>query len=381
MAEELFYRVTVKAGPASYDLSRDLSSFTIEETGGKPDALTINLSDPAKVFSHGLQDGMGIEVDLGTTEEHSLMFRGRIYKVDSSFPQDGVPTLRILAFDASMAMGLRRRSRPWTDMTLSDLVRAIARNYFDPGRIKVSLMKGGDPTFRGNGVRQRDQTDLEFLHGLASSYGCLMFIVPEEDGDALHFEAEYRIMTGTPAVTLYHGRSGNPNRLLSFDANSNVAEIQLPRTLSGMDPDSGVPAEVRTAPLELVGAAEDQFADENMTAFRERHPDRAGRLEAMISAADAVQAALREELGTSQRRAVETFASEQDLGVLAANQFSTKLYGMNASGSADGNRLVHAQTTIDIANVGGRFSGIWYLSEVRHVLSDQGYRTEFECQR
>ena len=74
------------------------------------------------------------------------------------------------------------------------------------------------------------------------------------------------------------------------------------------------------------------------------------------------------------------FTTAQDLQVRVDNQFSTSLYGMQASGSAVGNHRMHAQVTVRIADVGG-FSNIWYLSQVRHILDRQGYRVEFECRR
>lgn len=381
MIADLFYRVGIQADSTEYDLSRDLDSFTVEEASAKPSELSISLSDPLKVFSHALQEGMTVEVDLGTTEEHSLLFRGRIYKVESSHPDGGVSTLRLLAYDGSMAMGLRRRNRPWTDKTLSEIVNEIAGDYFDAPMIEVALMEGGDPTFTGNGIRQRDKTDLEFLHDLARRYGCEMFVMPGEAGDALHFEAQNRIMSEDPEVTLYHGRCGTPGHLLSFEANSNVANIQLPRALSGIDFETGEATEITTTTVEDVGNTEDQFSDENMTAFRERYPDRADSLDGLISGAEAIQDGLREELGSVERQAVPTFTTEDELSVIAANQFGTSLHGMRANGRANGNQRIHAHSNIDIANVGGRFSGIWYLSQVRHLLDQQGYRTEFECQR
>lgn len=381
MAGDLFYRVSIRADSAEYDLSHDLSSFTIEETSGKPDALTVNLSDPHKVFSHALQEGMMVEVDLGTVEEHSFIFRGQIYKVEGGFPKEGVPTLRVLAHDASMAMGLRKRNRPWTDMYLSDIVSEIAGAYFDQNNITVNLREGGDPRFKGNGIRQRDKTDLEFLHTLARQYGCEMYVVPDEDGDKLYFEAQYHIMKASPAVTLYHGRCNTPNRLLSFQANSNVSNIQLPRVLAGMDYEKGEPTEATITTVDEVGSTDDEYADENMTAFREKDPERADRLEGLISGAASVQDTLRTALGTAERDAIPTFTTEEEIKVIGANQFSTSIHGMRANGTAYGNQHIHAQANIKIADVGGRFSGIWFLSQVRHVLNAQGYQTEFQCQR
>jgi phage protein D len=314
-------------------------------------------------------------------DEHSLLFRGRIYKVSCDFPKEGAPNLRIRAHDASMAMGLRRRNRSWTEMSLSDLVTDIAGAYFDRPNIDVTLAEGGDPRFSGNGIRQRDTTDLDFLNALAQRYGCEMFVVPEAAGDRLYFKAQQQIMTADPEITLYHGRCDTPDRLLSFQASSDVSNVQLPRTLSGIDYDTGEPTEVITTTVEDVGSLDDAFADENMTAFRERHPDRADRLEGLISNAATGQDTLREELGSADRMAVPTFSTEEDLRVMAANQFSTSIHGMRGSGSTFGNQRIHAQANIELADLGGRFSGIWYLSEVRHRLDAEGYQTDFECQR
>lgn len=86
MKNDLYYRVSVRAGHASYDLSHDLSSLTIEESGTGPDMLTIEMADPFKVFSHALQEGMLVEIDLGTVSDHSVIFRGRIFKVEGVSP-------------------------------------------------------------------------------------------------------------------------------------------------------------------------------------------------------------------------------------------------------------------------------------------------------
>ncbi len=381
MAADLYCRVTIRADSAEYDLSQDLSSFTVEEASGKPDALTINLSDPYKVFSHALQEGMTVEVDMGTVEEHSLLFRGRIYKVDGDFPRDSVPTLRLLAHDASMAMGLRKRNRPWTDMSLSDIVSEIAGDYFDPPNIAINLRGEGDLRFEGNGIRQQEKTDLDFLNHLARRYGCEMYVVPGDDGDTLSFESQYHIMTADPEVTIYHGRCNTPNRLLSFQASTNVSNIRLPRVITGMDYENGEATEASTSTVEAVGTMDDSFTDENMTALHEHNPEQAQRLEGLISAAGAVQEALREELGSVERQAWPTFLTEAELSIIAENQFSTSIHGMRGNASTYGNQRIHAQSVIDIADVGGRFSGIWYLSQVRHTLDAQGYLTDFECQR
>lgn len=378
MNGDLFYRVSVTAGGAHYDLSQDLTSLVLEEDTAKPDQLTVMMSDPFKVLSHALQEGMEVEVDLGFADDHSVIFRGRIYRAEGEFPPDGVPTHKITAYDKSMQMGLRRRNRRWSDLKLSDLIEEIAGEYFDSD-VEVNLL--GDPEFTGNGIRQQDETDLAFLHRLAAMYGFEMFVVSDDDTDTLRCDAQYHIMSSAPEVTVYHGRCEVPNHLRTFQASSNVSDIQLPRTFSGIEYESGESAEVTTADVLPVGDQDDRFLDENLTEFRQHHPEQADQLEALLDAAVSLQEGLREELGSVERQATPAFTTRQELEERARNQFSTNLHGMRGSGSMPGNQRIRAQASIGIYDVGGRFSGLWYLSQVRHTLNSEGYQTDITCQR
>src|SRR5262245_60820420 len=133
----------------SYDLSDDISSLSIAQQEGTADLLSIDIEDPYKLLGHALQEGMDIEVELGTDDDHAVVFRGRIYKVDGSFPADATPTIKLQAYDSRMRMGLRERNRPWADVTLSDIVNQIAQDYFS----NIDVVVQGDPSFPGNGIR------------------------------------------------------------------------------------------------------------------------------------------------------------------------------------------------------------------------------------
>jgi phage protein D len=379
VAGDLYYRVYAEAPRAGYDLSPDLTSLTVEEVSSKADQLTLQLSDPCKIYSHALQEGMEVEVDLGRVDDHSVVFRGIVYKVEGDFPKAGVPSLKLSACDRSMLMGLRKRNRPWTNVSLTNIVNLIGKEYFLLQDIKVTLR--GEPEFSGNGIRQQNETDLGFLLRLARVYGCEMFVVAGEHADALHFEAQHHIMTQEPAVTLYHGRCGVSSRLISFQASSNVSEVQLPRVLSGIEYETGERLEVETADVARIKETDDAFLDENLAALFKREPGRAEQLQGLLGAASTAQQAIQKKLGNVAREVTPGFATKQNLRVRAENQFSTSLYGMRGSGAAAGNHRLHAQAAVRIADVGGRFSKTWYLSQVRHILDRQGYRTEFQCQR
>ena len=285
-------------------------------------------------------------------------------------------TLR--AHDNAMRMGLRRRNRPWTDTTLSGIVRSIAGEHgFTDRTVRLS----GDPEFTGNGIRQRDETDLAFLHRLADAYGVETYVSARDGGDEFVFLAQREIMTSDPEVTLYHGRCGAREHLASFDERADVAEIRLPQTFAGVDYAAGEALDPVRAPVEPVPDRGDRFFDENMTAFRDREPERAAELQGLLAAAPAARERVVADLGSVERVTVPAFTTAQDLRARGENGFATSAHGMRASGATHGNKGLHAQTNVGVEDVGGRFSGVWFLTQVRHVLDSGGYRTEFECRR
>lgn len=378
MVLDLYYCVYAKAVGKGLDLSTAVTSLTVEETGNAPDQLTLQISDPYKSYSHALREGVELEVDLGRADDHSVIFRGLVCKVDGTFSQDGVPTLRVLARDRSMLLGLRQRNRVWTNISLSNIIYTIGKECFLPADIQVHLQ--GEPSFSGNGIRQQNKTDLAFLRELATRYGCELYVVAGTHADELRFDSQYYIMTQDPALTLYHGRCGVRDRLLSFQASRDIARIQLARAFAGIDFATGKSLAVQTATVQPVPEITDEHLDENLAALFKQEPLTAAAVTPMVAAAGAAYDALRNRLGKTTLETTQGFTTEAELKVRAQNQFSVSRYGMQASGATVGNHRLHAQTAVRIADVGG-FSNIWYLSQVRHILDRQGYRVEFECQR
>ena len=376
MAKDLFYHVTIDAGGVNYDLSHDLGTLTIDESANQPTSVSLTMGDPFKVFSHAFQEGMELTVDLGDVTNHSIIFRGRIHKVEGDFPNAGVPRLTLQGHDHSMRMGLRKRNRVWTDKKLSEIVEHIIKKEHG-FEAKVELL--GDPSFKDNGIRQQDETDLAFLLRLAAIYGCEAFLRANNRGEVFHFKNQQAIMKTQPEVTLYYGRRDVESRLLSFTPNSDVSNIQLPRSYSGIDFETGKPVEVKTSQVKEVASTEDAFFNENLAEFRKKDSKKAAQIDALIKAAKIIN--IQKELGETRREVVEGFTTAEHLQQRVKNQFSTNILGMRASGTAIGNKNLHAQSSVGIADVGGRFSGTWYLSSVKHTVNNQGYRCSFDCRR
>jgi hypothetical protein len=375
---DLYWRMTATAGSTTYDLSSDLSSFTVEEEDRSPTRLTVHLSDPHTVFSHAFREGVALEAELGESGDHSVVFRGRIYHVETSLPQDGVPALTLKAYDSSMAMGLRVRNRRFKDVPLSAIVRSVAEPHFGGRPLHIEPL--GDPVFDGEGLRQRDETDLCFLRRLADETQCVMGVEIGPDGDAFTFVAQQAVLQKPPGVTLHYGRCNVEQRLVSFDARVSVGDIALPRTIAAMDRLTGEVIEPRDGRLAEVVKLDDRFLDESLAAFEDRHPDQGPELRALIEGAAEVSKALRQELGETRREPMPAFANVEHVIQNGEHQPSTSLQGMSASGTIVGNKDVHARMAMGISG-SGRFSGSWFVAKATHTFDNRGYRTEFTCQR
>jgi phage protein D len=379
MSETLFWSVTVTAAGVTYDLSRDLTSFTIEEEDRSPAMLTVQLSDPWTVFTHAFREGMDIAAELGTEDDHRKMFLGRIYHVDSALPQDGTPTLTIKAYDAAMKMGLQEHNRRFQDLPLSTIVTNVVQPHLDGAPITIDLL--ADPTFPGEGLRQCEETDLAFVRWLARRTQCAMGVDLVADKEQFVFKAQQKILQSAVDVVLHYNRCDVENRLLSFNAQVDVGDIAVPRTIAAMDPDTGDVIDPRVTTITEVGRVEDRLMEDNIAAFEEVHPDRATALRELISVAEGLDPTVRADLGEARRDAIPAFATPQQAADEAAQQQpSASIHGMEGTGTTVGNKDVHVRKPLDIEG-GGRFSGTWMVSKATHAFDRQGYRTEFTCKR
>jgi hypothetical protein len=95
-----------------------------------------------------------VEVDLGTTDDHAVVFRGRIHQADADFPQEGVPSLTLHAHDRAMQMGLRPRNRVWQGVRLDQIVRTVSDSHgFASADVRVGGTRSSTATASASRTR------------------------------------------------------------------------------------------------------------------------------------------------------------------------------------------------------------------------------------
>lgn len=378
-ASDSYCSVLLRAGAATYELAHDLDTLTIDDDATRPNQLEITLNDPFTVLSHAVREGMQLEVDLGSTVEHSLLFKGRIHQIEAEFSQEAVPKLRVVAHDARMDMGLRQRSRRFVDMTLSQVVEQVARAYESSFRVETDVT--GNPDFEENGVRQVNQTDLEFLLLLAREFECELVLIDGPQGSTLRFVSSSRLRQSKPAATFYYGRSGGDGTLSSFQPRVDLAHVRLRRAQAAIDAtrgeETGVFYRSTSPPLEV----RDDYFHDNQAQLSQERAQQVARLQPLLAAAEGSARSFSSAIGEYSFGSTAPFLSNDQKAAWERQEITQGLLGMSATAAVDGPLFLQPAQVIRVENVGARFSGDWYILKVRHVLDREGRRTEFECER
>jgi phage protein D len=371
-----YYRVLVGRASATYDLAADLSTLSIDDEAGRPSRLEVVAPDPYRVLSHALREGMDVTVELGSSTDHELVFRGFVTRVESDFPEDGVPTIQLVAHDRRARLGLRERSRRIPNHRLSEVVREVARSCF--AQIEVSV--GGDPDFDINGVRQPGVSDLRFLLSLAEEFDCQVLLERRGDLDVLRFVSLEELYRQQPAITMHYGRAHVDHLLSSFRPVVDIAELRLPVARMAIGAQHADEPEIQQRIAEPPTVSDDT-ADEGFARLQAAAPERALRLLPLRAAAQEVEQTLARELGTVRLGEAPPFLTPQQAAERGNNRVARHLLGMRARGRSTGLPSLRASQIANIQDVGARFSGNWYLTNVRHVVDGSGYHTELECER
>lgn len=385
MSDSLYYCVKVSADgsfpPDAYDLSRDVAAVVWEERNNDPAMLTVTVPDPYKVMGHALREGMYLQYELGTENDHAVVFCGIIYTVEADFPGAGLPVLTLKAYDGLKELGMHKYSAPrGPEAPVSDVVSAIVADpAYKFASTTIDISAGFD-------VQEAlmAQTDLAYLAALCHEHDCFMFVRPNPgtSGDFTFTDAA-TLMKQPPDVTLSYGRSGAESPMIEFHATVDADGLHVPDAVTSFEWLKGAPIAPITRTPDSPLTADDPYLDENLAAIAD--DDKRKALARLIAAADAAGEtikAMRLKGGDAEAsEPLGPFSSVSAMQHKAENWTSIHAFGMAGSGRTGGTPKLRASAPVQIDDVGGRFSGRWFVTEVRHSLGRDGYHTEFSCRR
>lgn len=366
-----FYQVKVEG----QDITPWINSVTAVEDDKQADSVTITIQDPRMIYSDGLIEGCTVEVDMGYAEpdQHALLVRTIITKVEQTYPENGVPTLTLKGEDKSILMGLEEKKKVWKGMTVSQIVKKVAQPYFQD-HVRAELSP--DPMIRSKPISQDGKTDLAFLQDLAQQYHAKCFVELDETGtEVLYFMPERRIVTLRRADTLvFSYRSGPNSNLISFSPAFDSSYIDRLKEVVDVDASGNTVKSEDKPPAEVVVW---ELSDALMA---QASPTDKAKIHALYDKGVEKKRELQKKLASRRPTTGQVIADQAD--VEATNDsLEARRLGMTASGSTFGNIWLRAKSNIRVQIPNERFSGEWYVSSVTHKIDSSSFKTDFKCVR
>lgn len=342
------FRVLVDGAPLPDDVSVLMSYAFVEDNLNLPDMVYLSFLDPGRVVLEkgGFEIAAKVEVSVQSETDASgeRIFTGEITALETEFDAGRTRTI-VRGFDRANRLYRGRRTRAFTDVAYSDVVKKVAR--------EAGLELGRIETPSGRPVRhlaQANMTDAELLTALSGEVG---FVLAVDDGK-VNFHAP---PVSTDAPSEGDLSADDPlqltlgDNLLRFNAtvtaDSQVKEVsvrgwdvQHKRELVGTAPGTTVSATVGITPAELARA----FGDHVFVATD-------------VPYGEATQ--------------VEA----------AAKALADGIAGTHAvlEGVARGNPKLRAGKAVSLGVAGAPFEGKYTVTVSRHTFDNGEYVVHFSC--
>jgi phage protein D len=312
-----------------------LSMFVLEISGSTTRANDLDWIDDEKLFAIGNE----VEIKLGYASNISTVFVGEMTSLEPEFASDRPPSLIVRGYDRRHRLSRDRKTRTFTQKKDSDIAAQIASDNQLTPQVKESQVSH-------EYVVQANQTDLEFLQERARLIEYEVFI----ENKTLFFQPVANATSEILTLSFDQDLLDFYPRLTSM-FQSNQVSVQ------------GWDVKEKQA---MMGQA--------------KAGDEVSNMGGQKSSANLVKTAFGSATNHIIDRPVMTQAEADQI---AKAQFNHSALGLiYAEGTCWGRTDLQVSKVINLANIGKRFSGKYYVTAVTHrYKSDRGYYTHFQVRR
>lgn len=371
------FRIRINDEPLPVALRAAVSSISYQDGLEGADRVEVTFANPGlRWLDHPiLQVDNPFRLSIGYAPDPlEEIFVGEITGVEPSFPNGGMPTIRVTAQDFlhRLARGTKDRAFrisiptignfPLPDVAVASIVSAtnlLIPNPDPVGAALSTLMTLATyvtaPSAAQRGVRrQESQSDFDFLSEIARHNGWEVFIdhTAEPRGYILRFK--FLIQDYSPSLTLRWGKS-----LMEFTPRlTTIGDIFAVTARVWVD----------TLKMEFVIVVGWDF---DRAAFNMQiYPSLIGDIDEILGP-DAKK-------GTVSIKPTGFPASLQQVLSELLPRLNNRLTG---SGSSVGDPRIKAGAVINLEGLGEQFSGLYRITSATHSLDSGGYRTSFQVRK
>lgn len=305
--------------------------------------------------------GSQIHVQMGYAEQVLSMMRGYIITITPDFPYDGPPTLMVRALDGWVR--LKGSKPPEDEVTYRkqadwQIAQAIGKRH----GLRVAVTESG-PVHDLVVQKNDDATFLQERAGLID-FQTFVRTDPKTGEDVLHFvtPADGRGSEPIRTFALAWGSLRNtdtPPSLLEFKPTLAASDQVQQVTVRGWDPTTKKKISQTATRDNTPGIAKIEDTSGPDTAKTIGGPQ--GRKEVVVD---------------------RPVATDEEALKLAQALLAERAYRfLTAHGKVIGLPDLRPGDNVEIGGVGKRFSGLYHVTKVSHVLNQQGYLTEFDVRK
>ena len=216
----IHYDVYIGGKLLGLDRKECIEKISIVETVDGSDSCVIQIADPDMVYINDnlYEENKRVKVVMywhGYT--HKVTFEGYITAIDIDFGSGGIPSLVITCMDNTYRMNKEKKTRTFKKKTSAKVVETICKKY----GFKCVIQSGYHFT-KQDTISQSDQTDIEFITGLANSetYPFTACLVGK---------TFYYVKMGKLSSTPIHEMTYRdfPNDIISFNPQINTEVVEV----------------------------------------------------------------------------------------------------------------------------------------------------------
>ena len=338
-ADQLISQVYIKIDgrDASEEVMNDVIRIEVDDSLNLPDLFLIHVRDPRLDLLENDTFGLGKRIEISVRDQNGpqTLMSGEVTAIEPDFNRHSGPTLLVRGYDQSHRLHREKKTRTFVQYTDSDIATRIAQESGLRGEVEATREVH-------EYIMQANQTNLEFLHERAARIGYRVMV----EDRTLHFKPSPAASGAAPTVEW----GGN---LMDFRAKLNAADQVSEVTVLGWD---------QRSKRQIIGRASSPQTPVSVGEGRTGG------------------AATESAFGVGARRVivdqpVDTQAEADALAQAALNQSGQSF--IQAEGTCFGNPKICAGATVELKNVGHRFSGRYQITHSTHVYDGNGLVTHF----
>ena len=286
-----------------------------------------------------------VSIKINVADEEVELIKGYITHIKSQIAEEENNSYLILiGLDGSCLMSLEEKIKDWPNKTDSDIASEILQSYSLDAQVDTVEVVHDESV---STIIQRD-TDIRFLKRLARRNGFDCFV----KGDKGYFCKP--VFTESPQLLLA-SNFGVESNLLSFEA-----------ALSALRPTKVEMRQIDTVAKEIV-TADIQEGDQKKLG-------RDGALSLTIPNGGSSKMFVKQTVATSQtemENLCKALLDEGEWFLQAEGKLNTPVYGS----------VLQTRKLVPIKGVGEAFSGVYYVTNVKHIFTPGNYFQKFTCRR